>query len=149
MGASLLKEADFDRIGTELEIAVPGEYRALMRTRAADLQALTHPIRGKTFRWFDETLYFDADEVIRTNLIERRPDSGTGYAFPDWWRRFFLIGSDGGGGYYSLRLDGESGVWMIGSDCGDPQILYGSLAEFVDEEVRRHREEARSGNQRA
>jgi hypothetical protein len=62
---------------------------------------------------------------------------GTSDAFPKWWQQFFLIGSDGGGGYYCLRLDGVPGVWMIGSDNGDQaEKKFESLAEYLDNFVR-------------
>jgi hypothetical protein len=135
-----MTQADIDRIGAELGITVPAEYRELMTSRAAELKGLTHVLGGTTYGFFDDTLDLDADSVIHTNRTERQPDSGTGYAFPDWWRTFFLIGSDGGGGYYGLRLDGQPGVWMIGSDSGDEERLYGSLSELVEEELKRYRE---------
>jgi hypothetical protein len=65
----------WSRMGTPL----PEDYRKLMLTRAVELKSLTHKINGETYPWFDETLYLDADRVIVTNLVERRPDSGTSY----------------------------------------------------------------------
>lgn len=137
-----MTDADLDRIEEKLEITLPGAYRELLLTRAEELKGLTHEIRGKTYGWFDELLYLDADTVIETNLSERQPDAGTEYAFPDWSETFFLIGSDGAGGYYCLRLVDDWKVWMIGSDCGNvPRVISDSLSEFVNEEVERHRNE--------
>jgi hypothetical protein len=135
-------ESDLNRIEKRLGITLPKAYRELMRTRAEELKGLTHQIRGETYRWFDELLYLGADEVIEVNLSERQPDAGTEEAFPKWSKSFFLIGTNGAGDYYCLRLKGDRKVWMIGSDCGDvPSEIYGSLAEFVDDQVRRHAEE--------
>ena len=74
--------------------------------------------------------------------MERQSGAGTEYAFPNWSKTFFLIGTNGAGDYYCLRLQGDRKVWMIGSDCGDePSEMYGSLAGFIEEEVRQHAEE--------
>jgi hypothetical protein len=140
-----MTQADIDRIGTLLGITVPGEYRDLQMTRAAELKGLTHELGGVTYGYFDDTLYLDADTVIETNRIERKPDSGTGYAFPDWWRTFFLLGSNGAGDYYCLRLDGQPGVWMIGSDCEEAEQVNASLAEFVEEQLKEYREKMGDG----
>jgi hypothetical protein len=118
--------ADLKRIEGGLGIKVPKDYRELMLSRAAELKAAG----------LDGILYLDADTIIITNLIQRKPDSGTGYAFPHWWKKFFLIGTDGAGDYYCLRLDRNRKVWMIGSDCGDKPIeMHGSLARFVEQEL--------------
>ena len=137
-----MTDADLNRIEARLGIALPTVYRELMRTRAEELRGLTHEIQGVTYGWFDDLLYLDANRVIDDNLSERQPDAGTEYAFPNWSKTFFLIGTNGAGAYYCLRLKGDRKVWMIGSDCGnEPSEMYGSLAEFVEEEVRRHAEE--------
>ncbi len=136
-----MTEADMARIEAALRLSLPREYRSLMLSRADDLNTLTHEINGKTYKWFDETLYLEADQVIIANLIERRPDSGTGYAFPNWWSTFFLVGSNGAGDYYCLRLDRGRKVWMIGSDCDEkPTERYASLAEFVREQLCQYKE---------
>ena len=135
-------EADLKRIERRLGITLPKAYRELMSTRAEELKGLTYEIRGITHRWFDNVLYLDANRVIAANLAERQPDAGTEYAFPDWSKTFFLIGTNGAGDYYCLRLQGDRKVWMIGSDCGDkPNEMYESLAAFVAEQVRRHARE--------
>jgi hypothetical protein len=137
-----MTEKDLAKIGRELGIVLPKDYRRLMLSQAAELKALTHEINGTTYGWFDETLYLEATRVIETNLIERKLDSGTGYAFSEWWKTFFLIGSNGAGDYYCLRLDRDVKVWMIGSDCGDkPSEMYPSLSAFVVYELKRYREQ--------
>jgi hypothetical protein len=122
--------ADLKRIEGGLGIKVPKDYRELMLSRTADLKAAG----------LGGILYLNADAIIITNLIERQRDAGTGYAFPNWWKKFFLIGTNGAGDYYCLRLDRNRKVWMIGSDCGDkPLEIHGSLAEFVEEELASNR----------
>lgn len=135
-----MTEADIDRIETRLGIAVPAEYREFQTSRGDKLKGLTHVLGGVSYGFFDDSLYLDAETVIETNRIERKPDSGTGDAFPGWWETFFLIGSDGGGGYYGLRLDGQPGVWMIGSDVEDAERVNESLGEYVEQEIERYRE---------
>ena len=118
--------ADLKRIEGGLGITIPKDYRKLMLSRGAELNAVG----------LGDILFLEADNVIITNLVERKPNSGTGYAFPKWWKRFFLVGTNGGGDYYCLRLDRNRKVWMIGSDCGDkPTGMHGSLVEFVEMEI--------------
>jgi len=134
-------DAELDRIEERLGIRLPDDYRALTRDRADELKGLKWRIGGSTYGWFDELLYLDADQVVDTNLIERQPDAGTESAFPGWSDTFFLIGDDGSGNYYALRLQGDRKVWMIGSDCDEPSALFDSLAEYVDEQVRLYHEQ--------
>jgi hypothetical protein len=137
-------DADLNQIESQLGISLPKAYRELMRARADELKGLMHEIHGVTYSWFDSRLYLDAHRVIEVNLSERQPDAGTEYAFPNWSESFFLIGTNGAGDFYCLRLKGDKSVWMIGSDCGDePTELYDSLSEFVDEKVREHAEETK------
>src|SRR5258708_7160101 len=102
-----------------------------MRTRAAELKGLTVERGGVTRKWFDEnqSLYLDTAEVIKTNLWEReKGELGADYVFPGWWKTFFLIGTNGAGDYYCLRLKGDRKVWMIGTDCGEnPSKMYDSF----------------------
>ena len=74
-----------------------------MLSRAEELKAVTYEINGETCMWFEDSLFLNPEDVIDANRIERKPDSGTGYSFPKWWESYFLIGSDGGGGFYWRR----------------------------------------------
>jgi SMI1 / KNR4 family (SUKH-1) len=135
-------DADLNLIEAQLGIALPNAYRELMRTRADELKGYTYEIRGEPRGWFDDLLYLDPHEVVRVNLSERQPDAGTEYAFPDWSKTFVLVGTNGGGDYYCLRLAGDDKVWMIGSDCGDqPSEQYPTLAEYVDTQIEEYHEE--------
>ncbi len=112
-----------------------------MHTRTTELKGLTYEVRGQTYSWFEELLYLDHDKAIETNLTERQPNAGTEDAFPGWSKTFFLIGTNGAGDYYCLRLVGDEKVWMIGSDCGvEPTEMFQTLADYVDAELRRHAE---------
>ncbi len=86
-------------------------------------------------------LFLKADFIIKNNLLEREQNSGTGCAFPRWWEEFFMIGTNGGGDFYCLRLDNKPGVWVIGSDCADvPEKVADTLHEFIKQLVAKHAE---------
>src|SRR5262249_2203051 len=131
-----MTEKDLAQIEAKLQITLPKEYREMILSRSAELKALG---------CFDDdlsTFYLDPKAVISTNKLERPKDAGTAYAFPKWWETFFLVGTNGAGDYYCLRLDNKPGVWMIGSDCGDkPTRLYPSLKAYIDKMVKEHQAE--------
>ena len=120
-------------IESSLGIRLPMSYRALHHQHADRLQRLD---------WSDEPinpLYLTAEHVIAPNIEERRPGMGTACAFPNWWASFFLIGTNGGGDYYSLRLDDAEGVWLIGSDCGEtPTRVAETLQQYVELTIAEH-----------
>jgi hypothetical protein len=135
-------DADLNQIEARLGITLPKAYQELMRTRAGELKSLTHEFNGETLRWFDNMLWLDADEIIEVNLAERQWDADTEDAFPGWARTFFLIGTNGAGDFYCLRLKGDRKVWMIGSDCGlEPTEMHPTLLAYVQSELRRYQEE--------
>jgi uncharacterized protein (TIGR02996 family) len=133
-----MDENDLARIARELDIAIPDGYCELMRSRADELSRVA---------WFQDefsSLYLDAGKIIEENLGQREKNSGTAYAFPRWWKKFFLIGTNGGGDYYCLRLSNKPGVWMIGSDCGDePTLIAETLPEYVNERIAEYEAEQR------
>ena len=139
-----MTEQEFADIGNRLQVAVPEEYRSLILARGAELKALGC-FDDAAFSMF----YIAPGQVLSANLSERDADSGTASAFPEWWKTFFLVGTNGGGDYYCLRLDDRPGVWMIGSDCGDePTPVAETLQEFVDGRVGEHRERLREEAER-
>jgi hypothetical protein len=88
------------------------------------------------------SVFLTADHLIDHNLSERQRDSGTGYAFQDWWRTYVIVGTNGSGDFYCLRLDETPGVWMIGSDCGDePTRTHPRLRELVAQQLEWYREQ--------
>ena len=127
-----MTEDDLSQIEIKLGISLPNEYRELMRDRSAELHG---------YGCFDDDfspVYLDPDILVDVNTIERRYDAGTGYAFPNWWQTFYLIGATGGGEYFCLRLDNKPGVWIIGSDCGDkPLDISANLNAFIEEVLNR------------
>jgi hypothetical protein len=133
-----MTEQDLARIESRLKIALPTAYRDLVLQRSGEL---------KEAGGFDDELspfYLDPDAVIRANRQERPKDAGAGYAFPKWWHTYFLVGTNGGGDYYCLRLDDKPGVWVIGSDCGDrPTRVAPSLKAYVEKRLREHEERQR------
>jgi SMI1 / KNR4 family (SUKH-1) len=120
-------------IESRLGIRLPVSYRALHHDHANRLQKLD---------WSDAAinpLYLTAENVIAPNIEERRPEMGTACAFPNWWETFVLIGTNGGGDYYSLRLDNTEGVWLIGSDCGEtPTRVADILQQYVEQTIAEH-----------
>jgi hypothetical protein len=121
-----MTENDLSEIESQLKIVLPTSYRKMMLSRSAELEA---------DGGLGEPFYLDAKLLIGANRSERSANSGTGYAFPKWWKTFLLIGDDGAGGYYCVRLDNKPGVWMIGSDTEseDPEKKHASLSEYIDE----------------
>lgn len=131
-----MTEKDLAQIETKLKIALPKQYRNLVLARSTELN------EAGCFNDDFSPFYLEPKEFINANTLERPKDSGTGYAFPRWWETFVLIGTNGGGDYYCLRLDSKPGVWMIGSDCGDkPTRVARTLKAFVEERISNHKEE--------
>lgn len=124
--------ADLKKIEKELGIQLPTEFRKVLSARAREL--------GKLGSFLGRQLYQDADRLISINLKERPSHMGTGGAFPKWEKKFVLIGDNGGGNYYCLRLDNTAGVFMIGSDTDSkrPKKLFASLDAYVDEILADH-----------
>jgi hypothetical protein len=126
-----MKNRDFARIESALGVALPADFKEVMLDRGDEARetAAEHPRLA-------EHLLLDRDEMIRRNLSEREPDAGTADAFPNWWKKLFLVGDNGAGDFYCLKLTGDGHVWMIGSDCGDkPTKKFESYAEFVDSAI--------------
>jgi uncharacterized protein (TIGR02996 family) len=125
-----------------LAIQLPKEYRRLMGVRGDSLKRLTFKFNGQEQPYFKEDLFLDPKVVIDYNQSERPTNTGTGYAFPKWWETFFMVGSNGGGDYYTLRLDNAPGVWLIGSDCGDePEKTHESLEAYIQARLDRYQAE--------
>ncbi|VTR95755.1 : SMI1_KNR4 [Gemmata massiliana] len=132
-----MTEDALKRIEGGLAIILPAEYRNFMLARGAGLREFNKACG----RRLAEALDLTANDVLITNCTERKPGSGTADAYPKWWQTFVLIGTDGGGGYYCLHLDGTPGVWTIGSDDdGEAEKLHGSLSDFVEDQVKRCQE---------
>jgi hypothetical protein len=133
-----MTEKDLAQIETKLKITLPKAYRELMLARASELK------EAGCFTDDLSPFYLDPKAIISANQLERPKDSGTGYAFPKWWQTYILVGTNGGGDYYCLRLDNKPGVWTIGSDCGDkPTRVARTLNAYVDERLKEHEERQR------
>src|SRR5262245_51555072 len=129
-----MTEADFSRIEARLGITLPTEYRRVMASAGPELLSLALDYRREVDSL--APVFLTADDLIDHNLSERPRDAGTGYAFPDWWRTYVMVGTNGAGDFYCLRIDGKPGVWMIGSDCGDKATrTHRTLRELVDEQL--------------
>jgi hypothetical protein len=131
-----MQPIELAHIEASLGIALPAEYRNLMLTRAHELKEI-----GQRQDFFAETLFLEPERLIAANQSEREPDMGTAHAFPKWWQKFVLVGTNGAGDYYCLRLEGDRHVWMIGSDCGTkPKKKFESLSDFVNDTIHSYEE---------
>lgn len=131
-----MTEGDLAEIESKLRVVLPEKYRELMLARAEILRS-SGCFKGELSRFF-----LDRDKIISFNTMERLSDSGTGDAFPNWWDEFLLVGTNGAGDYFCLRLDNNPGLWMIGSDCDDqPSLIADSLSAFIDDSVQEHQKE--------
>lgn len=128
-----MTEEDLRNIESRLGIGLPRVYRAMHLENVDSLLRLD---------WGTEVLnplYLTAEQLIVPNLEERKPDMGTACAFPRWWDTFVMVGTNGGGDYYCLRLDHSDGVWLIGSDCDrTPTQVAATLADFVETIIAEH-----------
>jgi hypothetical protein len=136
-----MTDSELVKIEAALGITLCDDYRQLMRHRAKELKGLTYKVRDEVYGWFDFLLFLEAEKVIRVNLQERDVDSGTADAFPEWWKSYFLIGTNGAGDFFCLRHIGDQKVWSIGTDGGGPMAMYDSLSDFVDAKVRLYEKE--------
>jgi len=131
-----MNESDLFRIEKALQISLPSGYRTFMLERSAELETYREEFCGESLSIFSDWLYLDPDEIIRVNLSERESRSDVADIFPNWWRTFFMYGTNGAGDYFCQRLDGEPGTWMIGSDCGvEPSLTSQTLDESVEERL--------------
>jgi hypothetical protein len=131
-------EADITRVETELGVQLPAEYREIL-LNGTELQALTHVLGGVVYPFFQDTLYLDLDELIDVNTWGRKPESAVEYVFPGWWKEYFIIGSNGGGDYYCLRLDGTPAIWFLCCDSGEISHCYSSVTDYVEDELEKYR----------
>lgn len=127
-----MTETELSRIETELGLALPAEYRQVIAAKGPTLLRLASDYTREVDR--DGAVYLMVEDVINNNLRERADDSDTSYAFPEWSRTYVMIGTNGAGGFFCLRLDGTPGVWLIGSDCGDdPSRVSEDFSQHAEE----------------
>jgi hypothetical protein len=131
-------ETDIKRVETELGVQLPAEYREIL-LNGTELQALTHVLGGVVYPFFRDTLYLDPDELIDVNTWGRKPESAVEYVFPGWWKENFIIGSNGGGDYYCLRLDDTPDVWFLCCDSGEISHCYSSVTDYVEDALESYR----------
>ncbi len=137
-----MTRADINRVENELGITLPAEYTRLLSSRRA--AALAKMTTNDSAPFFDRRLYLDADRIIWTNLSERRLNSATGDAFPRWMKSYVLIGDNGGGDFYCLRLDGSAGVFLMGADSGRAKKVNESLSTYIDDQLAEYPQKLRA-----
>lgn len=128
-----MTEPDVARIGTELGVAVPPDYRALMLAFPQDLRDAPYnsPVGGRAS---DSLLFDDPQRVIRYNRRWRDPNelpvNGESEPWPD---EFLIIGEDGGGNCWCVKLDGsDRSVWFFEHADGVFVPSAASCEEHVD-----------------
>lgn len=125
-----MDEQEMARVEQELGIRLPAEFRRTMESDGTMMRGLTYRRDGVEQPYFDGHLYLDPGAFIGINLGERDYNY-TARGFPGWWQTFVMVGTNGGGDYYCLRLDDGPGVWMIGTDCGSkPTKTHDHLADY-------------------
>jgi|GEM_PF-7044881 len=136
---------DLDRIEHSLKLQLPAEYRRLVLARGSELSGYTYTLRGQAESWIEYD-FFDlkSARIISENLGQRSPSMAAGHSFPGWWKEYFLLGSNGGGDYYVLRLNGTPGVSFMACDAGEIRPYADSLQDFVDQAIERYQAEAKT-----
>jgi hypothetical protein len=133
-----MTRTELRQIESRLGVTLPQRYRRLQ---------LEHADRLKKLGWSRKSLvplYVTAAQVIRPNLAEREPGADNARAFPNWWKKFVMIGTNGGGDFYCVRLSNADGIWLIGSDCDDPPARVAATLDAFVEETIANREAERS-----
>jgi hypothetical protein len=110
-----------------------------MLTRFEELSSLIRQIHGVEYQWFEELVYLDPEHLIFVNTSQRDGDSAAGLAFRNWWLEYFIFGSNGGGDYFCLRLDGSPEVWLLCTESWKKRVSAASIQEFVDESIEEFR----------
>lgn len=132
---------ELQRIAAAIDVVLPATYVDVISRRDAELRRDSKSTYEGVF-W---GVFVDPQRMIDENLEQRQTCGTTEHFFPEWWKTFVLIGTDGGGCYYCARLDGGPGIWYIGTDCDpEPKQTHASVDELIDEAVANHcaREEA-------
>jgi hypothetical protein len=128
-----MTESDFSFIEAKLGIRLPLEYRRVMASTGPKLLRLALEYERLPFDL--QMVFLTPHQLVDYNLSERQKNAGTACAFPNWWKTYLLIGTNGAGDFYCLHLDNKPSIWMIGSDCGDEaSLMYDSLQVLVDEQ---------------
>ncbi len=131
-----MKQADIDHIRQELGVEIPAGYAQLMTTYGSRLRQYTYEVAGDETCWFEPELYLSADLLIQSNRNERDIENDTARLFPQWWRTFLIIGDNGGGDFFGIKLDDSPGVWMLCSDEAPQAVLEcEDLEAFVEERI--------------
>jgi len=128
-----MNDTDFEQIESALKIKLPATYRKVMTKSGADIIALAKTIRAKLQP--DGPVFLTAKALIDRNLAAREFDDMAS-AFPKWQKTYVLVGTNNGGDYSCLKLDGKPGVWWIGTDCGNKPTKHSNTFQaHVDDEM--------------
>lgn len=138
-----MRDKEFAELESKLDVVLPEEYRKVFDERRSEL------LESGCFDGQLSSFYLAPEVVIDANLAARGAGSEIAEFFPAWWETFLLIGTNGAGDFYCLRLDQKPGVWMIGTDCGDEaDQLFDTLNELIDLRLGEHREQLEKDRRR-
>jgi len=120
-------------IEQRLSVRLPAEFGTVLAEHGQRLQDATYELGwSKKAKYFVDQIFLAPDQFVRVNMAERSVEA-TGRLYPGWEKSFVLVGSNGAGDFYALRLDETPGVWLIGTRCGDtPTRTQESLSGYVD-----------------
>ena len=121
-----MTQAEIDHAEESLGFKLPASYSTFM--------VASGPQLAQTPNAFEGALALDVGDLTLTDMLARAAaDSAIG-DMPPWWDDYFVIGEDGGGGYFLMKRDGSPEVWLMDSDWhGEPTVHSPSLQAYVEQ----------------
>ena len=83
----------------------------------------------------------DLENLIAANKDQRSDEMAAADAFPEWWKEYLLIGSNFGGDYYAIKLDGTRGVWYLACSAGEKKQYAKTIEECYKKSLDSYNEE--------
>jgi hypothetical protein len=133
-----MTEADLANLEAALGVTLPAFYRQFMLDYPADLLTATYGPDGQPGEPADDWLHYKPETIIRDNQEARQHLAferwnGSAYAPDPWPTNFLVIGSDGGGDCWFIKLDeGSQMVWRYYHERGRYRLSAISLAQYAD-----------------
>jgi hypothetical protein len=139
-------EADVARIEEALGHLLPSQYRDFLIHYGDELREINEALP------FRAVLWWDADDVIRENLMFRRHAAdlpiASGRSEQPWPDYFLVIGTNGGGDYWFIHREAlEPAVLFWDHETHRIEQRHGSLARYLAE-LRREMEAPEPWQQR-
>ena len=135
-------ETELARIEKDLKVKLPDDYRRLMVTKSPEMMTCTLPYRGTKELWENPWFYnLDIENLISENKDQRSEEADARNAFPGWWKEYLLIGSNFGGDFYAIKLDGTAGVWYLACSTGEKERYAKTVKELYQKSLNSYNEE--------